>query len=120
FGPANSALLLMRNGRLRGLAVTAPTRQSWAPALPTLAESGLPDFAVSTWFALVAPARIPPEIAGKITADAARAIHNPDVVAQLDKIATAPRGWTPEQLGRHLKGEMDGWGPVIAEMRPHE
>jgi tripartite-type tricarboxylate transporter receptor subunit TctC len=120
FGPANSALLLMRNGRLRGLAVTAAARQPWAPELPTVAESGLPDFEVSTWFALVAPARIPPEIAGKISADAARAVQDPDVVKQLDKLVTAALGSTPEQLGRHLKAEIDKWGPVIADMRPND
>jgi tripartite-type tricarboxylate transporter receptor subunit TctC len=120
FGPANSALLLMRNGKLRGLAVTAATRQPWAPTLPTVAESGLPDFEVSTWFALVAPARIPPEIAGKISADAARAVQDPDVVAQLDKLVTTALGSTPEQLGRHLKAEMAKWGPVIADMRPND
>jgi tripartite-type tricarboxylate transporter receptor subunit TctC len=120
FGPANSALLLMRNGRLRGLAVTAAARQPWAPALPTVAESGLPDFEVSTWFALVAPARTPPEIAGKIGADAARAVKDPEVVEQLDKLVTRAVGSTPEQLARHLKAEIDRWGPVIADMRPHE
>jgi tripartite-type tricarboxylate transporter receptor subunit TctC len=120
FGPANSALLLMRNGRLRGLAVTAAARQPWAPALPTVAESGLPDFAASTWFALVAPARTPPEIVGKISADAARAVQDADVVKQLDKLVIAALGSTPEQLGRHLAAEMDRWGPVIAGMRPHE
>jgi tripartite-type tricarboxylate transporter receptor subunit TctC len=120
FGPANSALLLMRNGKLRGLAVTAATRQPWAPALPTVAESGLPGFEVSSWFALVAPARIPPEIAGKISADAARAVQDPDVVKQLDKLVTAALGSTPEQLGRHLKAEIDKWGPVIADMRPND
>jgi len=75
---------------------------------------------VSTWFALVAPARIPLEIAGKISADAARAVKDPDVVEQLDKLVTRAVGSTPEQLGRHLKAEMDKWGPVIADMRPHE
>jgi tripartite-type tricarboxylate transporter receptor subunit TctC len=120
FGPANSALLLMRNGRLRGLAVTAAARQPWAPALPTVAESGLPDFEVSSWFALVAPAGIAPEIAGKISADAARAVQDPDVVGQLDKLVTRAIGSTPDQLARHLKAEMDKWGPVIADMRPHE
>jgi tripartite-type tricarboxylate transporter receptor subunit TctC len=120
FGPANSALLLMRNGKVRGLAVTAATRQPWAPTLPTVAESGLPDFAVSTWFALVAPARTPPEIAGKISADAARAIRDPDVVEQLDKIVTTAVGSTPELLARHLAAELDRWGPVIAGIRPHE
>ncbi len=120
FGPANSALLLMRNGRLRGLAVTAAARQPWAPTLPTVAESGLPAFEVSSWFGLVAPARTPPEIAGKISADAALAVHDPDVVAQLDKIVTAAVGSTPEQLAHHLQAEMDKWAPVIAEMSPHE
>jgi len=116
FGPANSALLLMRNGKLRGLAVTAARRQPWAPELPTVAESGLPDFAVSTWLALVAPARIPPEIAGKISADAAQAVREPDVVQQLDKLVTTAVGSTPEELGRHLAAEMAKWGPVITEM----
>jgi len=120
FGPANSALLLTRNGRLRGLAVTSTARQPWAPALPTVAESGLPDFAASTWFALFAPARTPPEIAGKISADASRAVQDPDVVKQLDKLVIAALGSTPEQLARHLKAEMDRWGPVVADMRPHE
>jgi len=120
FGPANSALLLMRNGRLRGLAVTAATRRPWAPELPTVAESGLPDFEVTSWFALFAPARTPPEIAGKISADAARAVQDPDVVNQLDKLLIAALGSTPEQLGRHLKAEMDKWGPVITEMRPND
>jgi len=120
FGPANSALLLMRNDRLRGLAVTAAARQPWAPALPTVAESGLPDFEVSSWFALVAPAGIPPEIAGKISADAARAVQDPDVVGQLDKLVTRALGSTPEQLARHLAAELDKWGPVIAGIRPHE
>jgi tripartite-type tricarboxylate transporter receptor subunit TctC len=122
FATAISALLLMRNGKLRGLAVTSHKRQTWAPDLPTLAEAGLPDFEVSTWYGLVAPAKSPPEILGKISADAARAVHEPEFVAQLDKIVTTAVGSTPEQLGRHLKSEMDKWGPVIAGMhvRPND
>ena len=122
FATANSALLLMQNGKLRGLAVTSLKRQAWAPDLPTVAESGLPDFEVSTWFGLVAPAGSPPEIVGKISADAARAVHEPDFVEQLDKIVTMAVGSTPEQLAHHLKSEMDKWGPVIAELhiRPND
>jgi tripartite-type tricarboxylate transporter receptor subunit TctC len=122
FATANSALLLMKNGRVRGLAVTADKRQPWAPDLPTVAESGLPDFAVFSWYALFAPARTPPEIAGKISADAARAMHEPETVEQLDKILTRPVGSTPEGLARFLKSEMDKWGPVIADahIRPND
>ena len=93
-----------------------------APDLPTIAESGLPDFEVSTWFVLVAPAKSPPEIVGKISADAARAVHEPEFVEQLDKILTTAVGSTPELLARHLKAEMDKWGPVIAglHIRPND
>jgi tripartite-type tricarboxylate transporter receptor subunit TctC len=122
FALANAALVLMRNGKLRGIAVTSAKRQPWAPELPTLAESGLPDFEVSSWFALVAPAGSPPEIVGKISADAAQAVHEPEFVEQIDKLVIAAVGSTPERLGRHLKSEMDKWGPVIADMhmRPNE
>jgi tripartite-type tricarboxylate transporter receptor subunit TctC len=115
FAAADSALPPIRNGRLRGLAVTSRKRVPWAPELPTIAESGLPDFDVSSWFALFAPAKTPPEIVGKIAADAARAVHEPDVVEQLDKVATAALGSKPEELARHLKAELDKWGRVIAE-----
>ena len=122
FALPNAALVLMRNGKLRGIAVTSASRQPWAPELPTVAESGLPDFEVSSWFALVAPDRSPPEILGKISADAAQAVHDPEFVEQIDKLAITAVGSTPEQLGRHLRSEMDKWGPVIAEMhmRPNE
>jgi tripartite-type tricarboxylate transporter receptor subunit TctC len=122
FGPANSALLLMRNGKLRGLAVTAATRQPWAPALPTVAESGLPGFEVSSWYTLFAPAKTPPEIVGKISADAARIAREPDFVQRLADIATTTVGSKPDEAGRHLKSEMDKWGPVImdAQIRANE
>jgi tripartite-type tricarboxylate transporter receptor subunit TctC len=57
---------------------------------------------------------------GKISADAARAVQDPDVVTQLDKLVIRALGSTPEQLARHLKAEMDKWGPVIADMRPND
>ena len=77
---------------------------------------------MSTWFGQVAPAKSPPEILGKISADAGRAVREPEFVEQLDKLVTTAVGSTPEQMGRHLKAEMDRWGPVIADMhiRPNE
>jgi tripartite-type tricarboxylate transporter receptor subunit TctC len=122
FPTASSALPLMQNGKLRGLAVTTLKRQDWAPELPTVAESGLPGFEVSSWYGLFAPAGTPPEIVGKISADAQRVAHDPDFVQRLADIATTVVGSSPEGLARHLKAEMDKWGPVIidAQIRANE
>ena len=122
FPTASSALPLMQSGKLRGLAVTTLKRQEWAPELPTVAESGLPGFEVASWYGLFAPAGTPPEIVGKISADAVRVAHEPDVIQQLADVATTAVGSNPEGLRRHLKAEMDKWGPVIldAQIRANE
>jgi tripartite-type tricarboxylate transporter receptor subunit TctC len=122
FPTASSALPLIQNGKLRGLAVTTLKRQEWAPDLPTVAESGLPGFEVSSWYTLFAPAKTPPEIVGKISADAARIAREPDFVQRLADIATTTVGSNPAQAARHLKAEMDKWGPVIidAQIRANE
>jgi len=117
FATASSALPLIEAGRLRGLAVTSLERQPWAPDLPTVAESGLPGFEVSSWYGVFAPAKTPPEIVGKISADIASVVHEADFVDALTRIATTPIGSTPEGLARHLKAEMEKWGPVITEAR---
>jgi tripartite-type tricarboxylate transporter receptor subunit TctC len=122
FPTASSALPLMQNGKLRGLAVTTVKRQEWAPELPTVAESGLPGFEVTSWYTLFAPAKTPPEIVGKISADAARIAREPDFVQRLADIATTAVGSNPDEARRHLKSEMDKWGPVImdAQIRANE
>ncbi len=117
FPTASSAVPLMEAGKLRALAVTSAKRQPWAPELPTVAESGLPGFEVSSWYGLFAPARTPPEIVAKISADAVHVVRDPDFVEALDRIATTAVGSTHEELGRHLKAEMDKWGPIITDAR---
>src|SRR5262249_6191062 len=114
---ASSALPLIEAGRLRGLAVTALERQPWAPDLPTVAESGLPGFEVSSWYGVFAPARTPPEIVAQISADIATVAKDTHFVEALARIATTSIGSTPDGLARHLKAEMDKWGPVITEAR---
>jgi tripartite-type tricarboxylate transporter receptor subunit TctC len=129
FPSASVALPLVRTGKLRALAVTSRKREAWAPDLPTMAESGLPGFDVASWYALFAPAATPPEIVGKISADAGRAVREPEFAERLDKIAltaagvtVVPVGSTPPELARHLKSEMDRWRAVIAEaqIKPNE
>ena len=95
--------------------MTSLERLPWTPDLPTIAESGLPGFDVTSWYTLFAPAQTPPEIVGKISADAAHIAHEPDFVQRLADIATTAVGSTPEEARRHLKAEMDKWGPVIMD-----
>ena len=121
FPSASVGLPLVRAGRLRALAVASEKRVPWAPDLPTFAEAGLPGFTVSSWYALFAPARTPPEIIDKIADDVAHVVRAPEFAAALDKIAltaagvaVTPVGSTPEELGRYLKAELAKWGPVIA------
>ncbi len=113
FAVMASGLPLVQTGQLRALAVTTANRQQTAPDVPTVAETGLPGYEMSSWFAFVMPAKTPAEIIRKINADTNAVLAEPAVKARFDKLGVVPAGSTPEALGAHLKAEMDKWGPVI-------
>ncbi len=113
FAVMASGLPLVENGQLRALAVTTATRQASAPDVPSIAESGVPGYDMSSWFAFVAPAKTPREIIRKMNADTIAVLAEPAIKARLDKLGVIPVGSTPEALGAHLKEEMAKWGPVI-------
>jgi tripartite-type tricarboxylate transporter receptor subunit TctC len=113
FAVMASGLPLVENGQLRALAVSTATRQDSAPRVPTIAESGVPGYDMSSWFAFVAPAKTPADIIRKMNADTLTVLAEPAIKARLDKLGVIPAGSTPEALGAHLKEEMAKWGPVI-------
>jgi tripartite-type tricarboxylate transporter receptor subunit TctC len=119
FAVMASGLPLVRSGQLRALGVTTATRVSSAPEIPTIAESGVPGYDTSSWFAFFVPAKTPPEIIAKMHADTVAALAEPQIRAKLGVIVV---GSTPEQLGAHLKAEMERWAPVIkaANIRVNE
>ena len=108
-----STLPYVQNGQLRGLAVTTATRQPEVPDLPTIAESGLPGFDVSSWFALFVAARTPQGIVTKLHQDAVAALHHPPVKQRYAQLGATVVASTPAELAAHLKSEMERWGPVI-------
>ncbi len=108
-------LSLMQQGQLRALGVTSAKRSPAAPQLPTLAESGLPGFEVSGWYAFFVPAKTPPEIVRKMHADTAAVLAEPAIKRRLEDLGLFVIGSTPEELGSFHKAEMDKWGPVIKE-----
>ena len=108
---------LMRQGQIRGIAVTSAKRAAAMPDLPTAAELGLPGFDVSGWYAFVVPARTPGEIVAKIHADTVTALADPATRGKLEDLALFVEGNTPSRVRRHAEsrarqvgtGDQGGW-----------
>ena len=113
FAVMASALPLVQSGQLRALGVTMAARVAAAPEVPTIAEAGVPGYDTSSWFAFFVPAKTPPEIIRKMHADTVAALAEPQIKAKLDALGVVVVGSTSEQLGTHLKAEMERWAPVI-------
>ena len=113
FNNIGAVLPLIQGGKLRGLAVTTAKRSAAVPHLPTIAESGVPGFDVSSWYAIFAPVKTPREIVRKANADVSTVLTDPVTKERLEKLGVVVVGSTPEGLAAHLKSEMDKWGPVI-------
>jgi len=112
FANIGSVLPLIQGEKLRGLAVTTAKRTPALP-VPTIAESGLPGFDVSSWYAFLAPARTPPDIVRKMHADTVTALTDPATKERLDQLGVVVAGSTPQELAAHLQVETEKWGPVI-------
>jgi tripartite-type tricarboxylate transporter receptor subunit TctC len=110
---SGSFLEQMRAGQIRGLGTSGLKRDPSAPELPTIAEAGVPGFDVTSWFALFAPAKTPPEIVKRMHADTAAVLADRAIVTKLEQIGYTVIGSTPEALAVHLKAEIDKWGALI-------
>jgi len=104
-----------RAGQIRALAVTTAQRVPAAVEVPTVAESGLPGFNVQAWFALVVPAKVPPEIVKRMSLDTVGALGDPAVKAKLEAIGVIVAPSTPEELANFIKSEIAKWEAVIKD-----
>ena len=120
FANVLSGLPFAKSGRLRAIAVTGAKRTQAAPEIPTVAESGLPQFTVSNWYGVLAPARTPPEIVMKLNQAINRALEMSDVRERLGNLGADPGGGTREAFGAHIRSELAKWGKVVkqADIRP--
>ena len=103
----------IKEGRLRGLAVTTAERAASMPELPTMAESGLPGYETYTWNALFAPAGTPPAVIERLNAEAVKAVQDPEVKAKLAEFGATAVGSTPGELAAHVQAELAKWAPVV-------
>ena len=116
FDQAATALPNVRAGKVRAYAVTAKTRLSSAPDIPSVDEAGLPGFHVSVWNALWVPARTPRDIVTKLNTAAVEALADPAVRQRLDELGLEipPREQqTPDALARFHKAEIEKWWPIV-------
>ena len=107
----------VRSGTVRGLAVTTRERITILPDMPTIAESGVPGFDVSSWFGFFVPVKTPLDIIARISADTNAALAYPSIKARFDELGAVPKGSTPAELAAFLKSEIEKWGPVIQEAK---
>jgi tripartite-type tricarboxylate transporter receptor subunit TctC len=113
FGNVPSVIQHVRAGKLRPMAVTGKNRSSTVPDIPTVSESGVPGFEVTTWYGFAAPAKAPRAIVVKLNEEMVRAIKSKDVSEKLTAQGAEPVGNTPEQATAHVEREMDKWTKVI-------
>jgi len=114
--PATSAVIPhVRTGKLRALAVTSGQRSSMAPDVPTVAESGVPGYEVTSWYGLMVPAGTPKEIIARLHAAAVNALGQPEVKKRFATTDLEPVGSTPEQFGALVRSEVAKWAKVIKE-----
>jgi tripartite-type tricarboxylate transporter receptor subunit TctC len=112
FVDLGNALAQAKGGKLRGLAVTSAKRTPLAPDLPALAEE-LPGYELIAWFALMAPARTPPEIVRRLHAATAAALARPEVKEKFGAIGTDVAPLDPSQLGRFIEAEIAHWARLV-------
>jgi tripartite-type tricarboxylate transporter receptor subunit TctC len=116
FAPFPPALPQIKSGRLRVLGVTSPQRSPLLPEVPTVAESGLPGYSAATWFAVLAPAKTPQTVIGKLNRDINAALLRPEVRAAFAADGTEPAGGTPEQLQESMRSGIKQWGDLVRNL----
>ena len=103
----------VKSGRMKGLAIAAEKRAPGLPDVPTTAEAGMPDFAVSGWYGLLAPAKTPKDIVDKVHAAAAKALKDEKVLERLATSGSLPIGAGPAELDAHIRREIARWDKVL-------
>lgn len=115
YGNISAVVSHIKGGRLRAIANTGATRSPLLPDVPTVAESGVKDFAIATWFGLLGPAAMPADLVARIQGDVATVLAMPEVKARLVDLGVDITGNKPEQFAAYLRTEVARYAKVIQE-----
>ena len=108
-----NAMAQVKGGRVRAIAVTTAQRSKLAPELPTMAESGMPGFDISTWFGLLAPAGTPPDVVARWNAGIVAALNAPDVREKMIAQGADPSPTTPAEFAAFIAKERDKYARIV-------
>jgi len=104
---------LIENGQLRALAVTSKERAPTLPEVPTIAESGWPNYEASAWYGFVAPRDTPPALIEKLQKATVAAISDTTVKSRLANEGAKPVGSSPQEFGAFIKAEHSRWAEIV-------
>ena len=115
FKTASGVMPTILNGRVRAIAVAGRQRLAQLPDLPTMIESGMPDFEADSWNGLFAPAGTPPDIIAKLAKATIAILKSDEIAEKFATISAVPVGSTPEQFKRYVHEEVMKWGQVAKQ-----
>jgi tripartite-type tricarboxylate transporter receptor subunit TctC len=115
FNSVAALLPFVKDGKVRPIGVTTATRSAAAPDVPTLAESGLPGFEASAWYALYGPANLPPEILRRLNAEVLKIVGAAKVRERYAGLGLDPATSTPEELAELTRRDLAKWTRVIKD-----
>ena len=103
----------VQSGKLKALAVTTKTRSPSAPNVPTLEESGVAPFDVTSWFGLIAPKGTPKEVVDKLNLVMNQAFDKPEVKLAYEKLGAVAEKNSPKDFSNFIRQEVSTWAPVV-------
>jgi tripartite-type tricarboxylate transporter receptor subunit TctC len=107
----------VQSGRARALAVTSAKRSAQLPNVPTVVESGIPDYVVTSWYGMCTPAGTPSAILDKLHADLLRTLQAPDLQQRLADLVIDTAPTSRDEFTAFIRSELERWGKVIREAR---
>jgi tripartite-type tricarboxylate transporter receptor subunit TctC len=113
FNGIAAVLPFVKEGKIRGIAVTCAQRTAILPEMPTISEAGLPGYELVNWYAVVAPAATPHAIVTRLNREIETALAVAEVKRRFLELAADPQGSTPEQLAAYTRGELAKWSRVV-------
>ena len=122
FAGISTVLQHVKSGKLVAIAIASPKRSSQLPDLPTVAESGIPGFDVTSWYGLVTRAGTPAEVIDRIYRDAVEALGSDEVRSKLSGLGLEPLGNSPAEFERMIADESRKWGDIVrrAGIKPQQ
>lgn len=105
----------VRSGKLRALAVTTRTRAAMLPDVPTMEEAGLPDFAIETWYGVLAPTGTPQNVVTRLNTEMLKIIRSPEFVQRMKDAGCETLGSTPAEMARRIADETEKFAKIVKD-----